>query len=54
MNDGTLIFFVQIGEELGIPTAFPRLVDYRTLLVIKCQLRKTSYITKHSDMVTLT
>ena len=54
MNDGTLNFLVQIGGELGIQTAFPHLEHYRTLLVIKCQLRKTSYITKHSDMVTLT
>ena len=54
MNDGKLNFLVQIGEELGIQTAFPRLVHYRTLSVIKCQLRKTSDITKHSDKVTLT
>ena len=41
MNDRKLNFSFQTGEELGIQTAFPPLVHYR-------------YITKHSDMVTLT
>ena len=55
MNDGKLIFLVQMGKKLGKQTAFTRLVHIcHMLLVIKGQLRKTSYIMKHSDMVTLT